>query len=190
LVDTGLFTQVVSSAFSGFSSTFEGASHWAFHFSPILFACAPFVLLAHSGLPLAAIQAVAVALSIPAAYFIARRRASASRALGIACVVALYPPLAGVDFADFHENAFAPAATLWLLWALDGRRCGYAYAFLVLALSVKEDQALILSFLASLALIVFVREKNAQGVRFAAIALLSSLAVFIGYFAFIQPHAA
>jgi len=189
LVDFGLFTQVVASAFSGFSSTFEGVNHWAFHFSPILFACAPFVLLAHSGLALTAIQSIAIALVIPPAYLIARRRTSAFRALALAGVAAIYPPLAGIDFTDFHENGFAPAATLWLLWALDGRRWSYAYAFLAITLAIKEDQALVMGFLGLGAFFAFRRENDRAGLRFATIALVASLTIFVVYFALIRPLA-
>jgi uncharacterized membrane protein len=189
LVDFGLFTQVVASAFSGFSSTFEGVSHWAFHFSPILFVCAPFVLAAHSGLALTAIQSIVVALVIPPAYLIARRRTSALRALAIAGVTAIYPPLAGVDFTDFHENGFVPAATLWLLWALDGKRWAHAYAFLALTLAIKEDQALVMGFLGVAAFLAFRREQDRSGMRFAGIAIVASLAIFVAYFTLIRPFA-
>ena len=36
-----------------------------------------------------------------------------------ACIALVYPPLVGVAFTDFHENGFAPAAIVWLAWALD-----------------------------------------------------------------------
>lgn len=189
LVDFGLFTQVVASAFSGFSGTFEGVSHWAFHFSPILFLCAPFVLMAHSGLALTAVQSIAIALAIPAAYLVARRRTSAFRALAVAGIAAIYPPLTGIDFTDFHENGFAPAATLWLLWALDGRRWPYAYAFLALSLAIKEDQALIMGFLGIVAFAAFHRENDRPGMRFSAIAVAASLTIFVAYFALIRPLA-
>jgi uncharacterized membrane protein len=189
LVDFGLFTQVVASAFSGFSSTFEGVSHWAFHFSPILYICAPFVLLTHSGLALTAIQSIAIALVIPPAYLIARRRTSAFRALAVAGVAAIYPALAGIDFTDFHENGFAPAATMWLLWALDGRRWAYAYAFLALTLAIKEDQALVMGFLGIVAIVAFRRENDRAGIRFATIAIVASITIFVVYFALIRPLA-
>jgi len=187
LVDTGLFTQTIASAFSGFSNTFEGGSHWAFHFSPILYLCAPLLLFTHSALTLTAIQAVAVALTAPPAYLLARRRTSLRRALALAAVVLIYPPLAGVEFADFHENAFVPATTMWLLWAIDNRRWPFAYAFLALALAIKEDQALILGFGALVALVVFFRRDDRAGVAFAMTALCASVLVFVGYFACIRP---
>ncbi|HEY0798710.1 MAG TPA: DUF2079 domain-containing protein, partial [Candidatus Baltobacteraceae bacterium] len=162
LVDLGLFTQTISSAFSGFSNTFEQGSHWAFHFSPILYLCAPFVLFAHSALALTAIQAIAVALTAPPAYLLAARRAPVGRALAIAAVVLIYPPLTGVEFSDFHENAFVPAATMWMIWAVDARRWGLAYTFLALTLAIKEDQALIVGF-GAIAVLVWSLRRNDRG---------------------------
>ena len=69
-----------------------------------------------------------------------------------AAIALVYPPLAGVAFSDFHENGFVPAATLWLLWAVDARRWRLACAFLAVTLAIKEDQAPILVFGAIVAL--------------------------------------
>jgi uncharacterized membrane protein len=187
LVDFGLFTQVTASAFSSFSSTFEGVTHWAFHFSPILYLCAPFVLLAHSGLALTALQSVAIALALPPVYLIAERRTSPTRALATACVAALYPALAGVGFTDFHENGFAPAATLWLLWAVDARRWGYAYVFLALVLSIKEDQALMAAFVGAIFFSTVLRRKDRPAILFSVVTVVLSVGVFIAYFTIIRP---
>ncbi len=182
LVDFGVFTQVTASAFSTFSSTWEGVTHWGVHFSPILLLCAPFVIATHSGLALTAIAAVAIALAIPAVYLIARRRASANLALLVAAVAFLYPPMAALDFTDFHETVFEPAAALWLLWAIDGRRWPAAYAFAAILLAVKEDQAIILGVIGIAAIVLFGRRNERAGVRFGAVTLAASLAVFVGYF--------
>jgi uncharacterized membrane protein len=142
--DLGLFTQSIASVFNGFSNTVEHGNHFTYHFSPILYLCAPFLLLTHSALALTALQAIGGALAIPPVYLLARKRFSESLAFQIACVAALYPPLVGVTFTDFHENGFATAATLWLFWALDVKNFRLATVFLILALSIKEDQAVVL----------------------------------------------
>jgi uncharacterized membrane protein len=187
LVDFGLFAQTVASGFSTFSNTFEGGSHWAFHFSPILFLCTPLVVFVHSGLALTAIQAGAIALTAPPAYLMARKRAPVPRALALAGIVLIYPPLLGVEFTDFHENAFVPAATLWMLWAVDSRRWALAYAFLALTLAIKEDQAVILAFAALAAVVGFFRRNDRAGVAFAMTAMSASLLVFSAYFLLIRP---
>lgn len=196
--DLGIFTQAIASAFHGFSDTFEGGSHFAFHFSPILYLCVPFLWLAHSALALVAIQAIATALVAPALYLIARKRTSERNAAILACIALLYPPLQGVTFTEFHENGFVPAAVAWLLWAIDARRFGTAAALLILTLCIKEDQAPAMAFLGLCGLAYFgglVRDDKGKvavdkaGVVFSAVAILLSVVTFVAYFALIVPAA-
>lgn len=193
LVDFGLFTQTIASATSTFSNTFESGSHWAFHFSPILYLCAPIVALTHSGLALTAIQAVAGAIVAPPLYLIARRRASERVALGIALIGLIYPPLAGLEFADFHENALVPGATMWLLWAIDARRWRVAIALVTVVLAIKEDQALIVGFLGA-ALYLGTRRSerpdDRAARRFALVAIALCAVAFSAYFGLIRPQVA
>lgn len=187
--DLGLFTQSISTVFHGFANTPEGGSHFTFHFSPVLYLCAPLLLATHSPLALVAIQAVAGALVIPPLYYIARKRVPERLAFAIACVGALYPPLVGTTFTDFHENGFAPAATLWLLWAVDARRYTAAAAFVALALAIKEDQAVILAASAVCGGIFFARRRDKAGAAFAVGVFVASLATFAIFFAAIRPLA-
>ncbi len=187
--DLGLFTQSIASVFHGFSNTIEGGSHFRVHFSPILYLCAPLLLATHSPLALIAIAAVCGALVGPALFLFARRHLPEGLALGVAVVGLLYPPLTGVIFADFHENVFAPAVTLWLIWAVDARRFRLAAVFLVLALCIKEDQALILACAALFAFVYFARAREVTGMRFAGVAFALSLATFVAFFAFVRPLA-
>jgi uncharacterized membrane protein len=187
--DLGLFTQSIASVFRGFSNTVEGGSHFTFHFSPILYLCAPFLLLAHSALALTALQAIGGALAIPPAYLLARKRLPEATAFLVACVTALYPPLVGVTFTDFHENGFAAAATLWLFWALDVKNFRLATAFLVLALSIKEDQAAMLGCAGLLALGYFVRTKDRERAIFAAATCAASALTLLAFFEYVRPLA-
>lgn len=188
--DLGLFAQTIASAFDGFRNTLENTNHFAYHFSPILYACIPFLSLTHSALALVAIQAVATSLVAPAIYAIARRRTSNANAAILACIALLYPPLQGVTFTDFHEVAFAPATVAWLLWAIDARRWAIAYVLLGVALSIKEDQAPAMAFLGACAVVYFLPRQQRHGVTFGVIAIVVSVMVFAAYFAFIRPMAA
>jgi uncharacterized membrane protein len=187
--DLGLFTQAISSAYHGFADTPEAGNHFTFHFSPILFLCAPILNATHSPLALTALQALAGGLVAPPLYEIARRRVPERLAAAVAGVALVYPPLAGVTFTDFHENGFAPAATLWLLAALDGRRLGVAAVLLVLTLGIKEDQAPILAFASLVGCIYYARRHDAIRARFAAVAFVACVATFIAFFALVRPLA-
>ncbi len=187
--DLGLFTQTLAAAWHGFANTTEGGSHFRVHFSPILFLCAPFVIATHSSLTLVALQACAGALAAPPLFYLARKRMPQRLALGCAGIVLLYPPLAGVVFADFHENGFAPALTLWLLWALDARRFALAALFLGLLLGVKEDQATILGFAGLVAMMWYARRRDRAGLLFALGTFAASVAVFVAFFEVVRPLA-
>jgi uncharacterized membrane protein len=187
--DLGLFTQSIDTAFRGFHNTIENGSHFTYHFSPILYLCAPLLWLAHSALALVAVQAIATALIAPALYSIARKRTSDIGAAGLACLSLLYPPLQGVTFTEFHELGFLPAAIAWLLWAIDARRFTIAAALLVLTLSIKEDQAIAMAFVGVVAVVYFARRGERAGVTFGAVAVCLSAVVFAAYFVLIRPLA-
>jgi hypothetical protein len=110
-------------------------------------------------------------------------------AAGVAGVALLYPPLAGVTFTDFHENGFATAATLWLIWAFDARRFGLAALFLAIALGIKEDQAPILAFAALAGLAYGARLRDRGRIAFAGGALVAAIATFVLFFTWVRPLA-
>lgn len=185
-VDLGIFSQTVASAFGCFCNQIEG-SHWAFHFSPILYVVGALVAVWHSPVVLIVVQAVAGALVIPPVYGLVALRASDGTARMAAVVAALYPALAGVIFNDFHENGLAPAAIAWLLWAFDGGRIGLVYLCAAIALCIKEDQAL---FLAIAGAIGAWRFRGTSIGRAAAIVAVASVLVFAVFFLAIEPRAA
>lgn len=187
--DLGLFAQSIDTAFHGFHNTFENGSHFAYHFSPILYLCAPLLWAARSAVVLGVLQAVATSLVAPALYLIARRRTSERNAAGLACIALIYPPLQGVTFTDFHEVAFAPAAIAWLLWALDARRFSLAYVFLAVVLSIKEDQPPAMAFLGIAAIAYFWKPRERAGVAFGIVAIAASTACFAAYFFLVRPLA-
>lgn len=184
--DLGLFTQTIASTLDGFRNTQEHGNHFIFHFSPILYLCAPFVLLAHSALALVAIQAAACALVAPALYALAARRTNERAAFAIAAIAWVYPPLAGVTFTEFHENGFVAALTVWLLWAIDVRRLGLAALFGALLLATKEDQGLFLIVVGIGMAVYFARRGDPARTWFGTGLACVALAVFIFYFAVVR----
>jgi uncharacterized membrane protein len=141
-----------------------------------------------SALALIALQAVAGALTVPPIYALVRARAGLGAARLAALVVLLYPPLAGVVFNDFHENGLAPAAIAWALWAFDARKTGWAIVLALLALSVKEDQAIFIAFAGLIG--AFAYRDDSVRMRLALFGFVAGAAVAGGYFAFGHPHAA
>lgn len=186
LVDFGIFSQTVASAFGCFCNPIEG-SHWAFHFSPILYLVAAAVTLVRSPLTLIALQAVAGALVAPPLYALVRARCGLGAARLTALVAWLYPPLAGLVFGDFHENGFAPAAVAWTLYAFDAGLLGWAVVGAIVTLSIKEDQAV---FLAVGGLLGAWRFRGTPSGRTAAAIGALSAIVLIAFFTYIRPHAA
>jgi uncharacterized membrane protein len=185
-VDLGVFSQITGSAFGCFCSPLYG-SQWAHHFSPILYLAGVFMLVWRSALTLIALQAVAAALFVPAVYGLVLRHADRKTARLAAAVTLLYPALGGMVFGDFYENAFAPAAVAWMLWAFDGGYLGLAALFALLTLAIKEDQAF---FLMVAGVLASFRYRDDAPRRNTAIALtFLSVAVALVYVLQIQPHA-
>ena len=187
LVDFGIFAQTTASAFGCFCNSIEG-SHWAVHFSPILYAVGAAVAVARSPVTLIAAQAVAGALVAPPLYGLAFRRSnSVTIARGTALVAWLYPPLAGLIFGDFHENGFAPAAVAWTLYAFDAGLAVWTLLGALLTLSIKEDQALFLT--AGGALGAWAYRGTLRG-RTAGLVAILSVTVAVLFFGVVQPHMA
>ncbi len=187
LVDFGLFSQTVASAFGCFCNPIEG-SHWAFHFSPILYLPALGLLVVRSPMLLVALQAVAGALCAAPVYAIVLRRTDRRIARFAAVVVWLYPPLAGLTFGDFHENGFAPAAVLWTAYAFDAGYLTLAAICAAIVLMVKEDQAIFLGVAAAGSAFAYRSDPKRRGLAI-AIAILCAL-VLVGFFCLVEPHAA
>jgi uncharacterized membrane protein len=186
LVDFGIFAQTAASAFGCFCNGPEG-SHWAFHFSPILYLPGALLLIWKSPLVMIALPALACALAAPPVYAIVRARTDLATARLAGLVALLYPPLAGLAFVDFHENAFAPAAIAWLLWAFDAGYLGIAAIAALVALAVKEDQAIFLAVAASVGAWFYRADK--RRLRFLLLVNLVACTIVLAFFALIQPHA-
>src|ERR1700680_4253720 len=187
--DLGLYTQTIATAWHGFYNQVEHGSHFLVHFSPIYILCAPILAVFRSPLTLQVMQVVACALTAPAVYLFARKRMDPRLAAAIAIVTLLYPPLVGVSLHEFHENAFAPAALAWLLWAVDRRSWYSAALFAALALSIKEDEAVILGVLGAAYALISLRRRDRAAAVFGGCVALASVAVLAAYFGVIRPLA-
>ncbi len=142
--DTGTFASAVANAPGGMYNLSEHGSHFRYHWSPILFALYPLLLVARSVATLQFVQVLAVVGSVLALYRLILPHVGAKLALRLSLLALLYPPLIGLAFSEFHEVAFVPLLTFLLLQAVD-RRWWWRYAlWAALLLCVREDVALIL----------------------------------------------
>lgn len=185
-VDFGIFAQTSASAFGCFCNTIEG-SHWAFHSSPILYVAGVLVAVWHSPFALIVLQAVVCALTIPPIYALVVAHSDRSVARWSAVVVALYPVLAGLTFGDFHENGFAPAAVAWMLWAFDAGFELPALALALVAMTIKEDQAI---FIGIAGIFGAVRFRGTVPGRGSVLVALLAFGLAFHFFRDVQPHAA
>ena len=186
LVDQGVFSQITASAFGCFCSPLYG-SQWAHHFSPILYPVGVLMRIFPASLTLVVVQAIAGALFPPAVYALTARSTDRKTARLAAAVAFLYPALAGALFGDFYENAFAPAAVAWLLYAFECENVWGVALLTAVTLAIKEDQAF---FLAAAGALGYVRSRGNR--RRAAMAIGVSVAAVVvaaAYLFVIQPHA-
>ncbi len=194
--DTGTFTQVVLDACCGFRDGPENGTHFRFHWSPILAALTPLLLVARSGLTLQLAQIVLVGATAPLLYLLIRPYSGERVATWCAVLALIYPPLTAVAFADFHENAFAPPVSVALLLAAD-RGAWWAFAAVACcAVLIREDASLVFVFIgAAIALagvvprrmrerLLILRRTAARGLIVGgcglALAAAGSLAVYYG----------
>lgn len=132
-------------------------------------------------------QAVAGALVAPPLYFIARKRMPDRFAAACAIVALLYPPLASITFADFHESGLEPAAIAWLLWAIDAEKVWPALVFALFALGIKEDVAPGMIAGGLLGGLWLARQGDTVRARLSLAIGTIALATFVGYFTVVRP---
>ncbi|MFF4773521.1 DUF2079 domain-containing protein [Microtetraspora fusca] len=115
------------------------------HWSPILASLAPFYWLHDGPETLLVLQGVLLAAAIPPLWLFARRRLGTAAAHLIAGAYALSWPIAEAVVFDFHEVAFAPALTAWMIERHDAGRPRQAVLAGALLLCVKEDMGLVIA---------------------------------------------
>lgn len=115
------------------------------HWSPILALLAPFYRLHDGPETLIVLQGVLLASAVLPLWLFARRRLGTAGAHMVAIAYALSWPIAEAVAFDFHEVAFAPALTAWMIERHDAGRVRQAVLAGALLLCVKEDMGLIVA---------------------------------------------
>jgi uncharacterized membrane protein len=122
-------------------------SLFGIHFSPIFFVMLPFYAIYPNPPTLLVIQSVVLALgALPLYLFASRRLLNEKLALVIATLYLLSPLVQGINWYDFHPEAFLPLFFLSALYFFDVKnKFGY-FASVLLALMCLEFSSVIFIF--------------------------------------------
>ncbi|MGD0329720.1 MAG: DUF2079 domain-containing protein [Nitrososphaeria archaeon] len=145
--DLGIMVQSIASAAKGqlfinhvelyYSTT---GSYFGVHFSPILFAVVPFFYLVPKVETVLIVQAFALALGAIPVYLIARHDFKMQfPALAISAVYLLSPSLQGINWYDFHPEAFLPLFILLATYFLKKRKPLLFLLGIILSLTTLEQ---------------------------------------------------
>ncbi len=123
-------------------------SHFAVHFSPILYLLIPFAWIFKS-LDVLIFAQVLVPFSAVFPIFLICRKKGLKNIHGVlfSLLFLLYPAMSSGGFYDFHENAFLTPLIIWALYFIEIEKYIPAFAFALGVLMVKEDAALYVGFI-------------------------------------------
>ena len=145
-------------------------SHFAVHFSPILYLILPIYYLFSSPVVLQISQVVILYLGlIPLIKLCNFYKFSYNRKLFVILLYSFYPILSSGTFFDFHENCFVPFLLLFTFYFFE-KNSRLVYLFLILSLIIKEDVFIYLVIFGIY--IILSRKRIKQGVNIIIISLL------------------
>ncbi|MBV8637243.1 MAG: DUF2079 domain-containing protein [Candidatus Eremiobacteraeota bacterium] len=186
--DTGTLAIAIQNVPSGMFDQFEHASHFRFHWSPILAALYPLLAITRSILTLQIVQILLVVASVGVYYLLIERYIGKPLAVRCAIVALLYPPLIALAFDEFHELAFDPFLTFSALLALSNRKWVWYALTVALLLCVKEDVALLCGLFGGVLTVAGMRRNDRAYVTAGGLTVLGAAAVLIAYFGIIIPR--
>jgi uncharacterized membrane protein len=128
-------------------NTFEGASHFGYHFSPFLFFLLPFYILTPGPEIFLIFQSIFLGLGAIPFYLCGRELLNKKAGLIVGIIYLLYPAVHGINLFAFHELAFLPFFLGIALWGFITERKNLCFAFCILSLLIKEDVTLIIGML-------------------------------------------
>jgi uncharacterized membrane protein len=180
--DLAIFAHAESNLLRG--SLFEsiGGMPWlGGHVSPVMFLLAPLWLVAPHPLTLLTLQAGALALGALPLHRMARRTTgSEPAALLLAAAYLLYPALGYTALFEFHPEALATPALIFAMDALHEGRPRAMLLWTTLALSTREDVALVVMGLA-LAAAIWRERRDARGLYVGGLAGLAAVSLLVSF---------
>lgn len=143
--DFGIFSQMyhyLSKTFVPFTTCERDMllSHFAVHFSPILYLGLPFYWIFPNPSTILALQAFVVALGILPIYKLAKHfNLSNNKTLAVILIYVLHPTVIANNFYYFHENCFLTVLLLFTFYFAEKGKSIPTYIFALLTMMVKED---------------------------------------------------
>ncbi len=137
-------------------------SHFAVHFSPVLYLLLPFCYIFEPTAVLVFAQILLVFSGVFPLFLICRKiglKNIYSTLISVGFL--LYPAMSSGAFYDFHENAFLTPFILWTLYFIHTEKYIPAFICALGVLSVKEDAAIYVAFIALF--VIFERKKRLVG---------------------------
>jgi uncharacterized membrane protein len=139
--DLGIAMQILWNTIHGkpFYYTYElniapSGNFLALHFAPIYLLLAPFYALLPRAETLLALQSLVLAFGALLLYLLSKKVLNSRQiAIAIATIYLLYPPLHGVNWFDFHSEAFIPLFVILLYYAIEKRNIPLFYVSLLLS---------------------------------------------------------
>ena len=131
-----------------------GGSVFGAHFVPIFFVILPVYALIPRVETLLVIQSLVLAFAAVPLYFLGTK-VSSQKSIGLlfAVLYLLSPLVEGVNWLDFHPEAFVPVAFLTALYAMETRRWKFYFAGILLALSSLEFTGVVVSLYGAIELV-------------------------------------
>ena len=131
-----------------------GGSVFGAHFVPLFFLLLPIYALMPSPETLLVIQSFVLALAAFPMYLLGSRVSSRkSTGLLFAMLYLLSPLVQGINWLDFHPEAFVPLGFLTALYAMDAKRWKLYFAGILLTLSSLEFTGVIVALYGAIELI-------------------------------------
>jgi uncharacterized membrane protein len=152
-LDLGIYNQVFYNSAHGnfFDFTIHPHSYLGDHFEIFIILLLPFYLLWQSPQTLLIIQTVFLALAAWPLYLIASARLGKKYALVMGLTFLFSPLILNTNLFEFHLLALAIFFLLWAFYFFEKNKFGWWLASSVLALTIREDVALVLIMFSLLA---------------------------------------